>query len=175
MMKEFKETIPIPEGVNIEIKKSFVKVSGPKGELQRELEFPGIGIKKKDKEIVVSTEILRRRERAIVGTFASHIRNMMIGVTEGFERKLRIVYSHFPIQVKVMGDVVSIGNFLGERKPRKAKILGNSNVQVSGDEVIVTGVDKQMVSQTAANIEQATKIKGFDPRVFQDGIYVVEE
>jgi len=174
-MKESKEVIPIPEGVNVEIERNFIKVSGPKGELQRELEFPGISIEKKDREIVVSTQIPRRIETAMVGTFASHIRNMMIGVTEGFERKLRIVYAHFPIQVKVMGDVVSIGNFLGERKARKAKILGNSNVRVSGDEVIVTGIDKEMVCQTAANIEQATKIKGFDPRVFQDGIYVVEE
>ncbi len=175
MMKESKEIVPIPEGVNVEIEGKLIKVSGPKGELQRELDFPRISIEEKDKEIVVSTEIPRRRERAIMGTFASHIRNMMMGVTEGFERKLRIVYSHFPIQVKVMGDVVSISNFLGERKPRRAKILGNSNVQVSGDEVIVTGIDKEMVSQTAANIEQATRIKRFDPRVFQDGIYVVEE
>lgn len=175
MMKESKEIIPIPEGVNVEKEGDLVKVSGPKGELQRELEFPRISIEKKDREIVVSTEIPRRMETAIVGTFASHIRNMILGVTEGFERKLRIVYSHFPIQVKVMGDVVSISNFLGERKPRKAKILGNSNVQVSSDEVIVTGIDKEMVCQTAANIEQATRIRRFDPRVFQDGIYVVEE
>jgi len=174
-MKEPKEIIPIPEGVNVEKEGDLVKVSGPKGELQRELEFPGISIEKKDREIVVSTPIPRRIETAMVGTFASHIRNMMMGVTEGFERKLRIVYAHFPIQVKVMGEVVSIGNFLGERKPRKAKILGNSNVQVSGDEVIVTGIDKEMVCQTAANIEQATRIRRFDPRVFQDGIYVVEE
>lgn len=174
-MEKFKERISILEGVNVEIEGGLIKVSGPKGELQRELEFPGISIEKKDKEIVVSTEIPRRRERAIVGTFASHIRNMMVGVSKGFERKLRIVYSHFPIQVKVMGDVVSISNFLGERKPRKVKILGNSNVQVSGDEVIVTGIDKELVSQTAANIEQATRIRRFDPRVFQDGIYVVEE
>jgi len=175
MMKEPKEIIPIPEGVNVEKEGDLVKVSGPKGELQRDLEFPGISIEKKDREIVVSTQIPRRIETAMVGTFASHIRNMIMGVTEGFERKLRIVYAHFPIQVKVMGDVVSIGNFLGERKPRKAKILGNSNVQVSGDEVIVTGIDKEMVCQTAANIEQATRIRRFDPRVFQDGIYVVEE
>lgn len=175
MMKEPKKIIPIPEGVNVEKEGDLVKVSGPKGELQRKLEFPGISIEKKDREVVVSTSIPRRTEMAMVGTFASHIRNMIRGVTEGFERKLRIVYAHFPIQVKVMGDVVSIGNFLGERKPRKAKILGNSNVQVSGDEVIVTGIDKEMVCQTAANIEQATRIRRFDPRVFQDGIYVVEE
>ncbi len=174
-MKESKKIIPIPEGVNVEVDGSVIKATGPKGELQRELVFPGISIEKKGNEVVVSTNIARRRERAMVGTFTSHIRNVMVGVTEGFERKLRIIYSHFPIQVKVTGDIVSISNFLGERKPRKAKMLGNSNVQVSGDEVIVTGTDKEMVCQTAANIEQATRIKRFDPRVFQDGIYVVEE
>ncbi|UZE92823.1 MAG: 50S ribosomal protein L6 [Methanosarcinales archaeon] len=175
MMKESKKIIPIPEGVNVEVDGSVIKATGPKGELQRELVFPGISIEKKGNEVVVSTNIARRRERAMVGTFTSHVRNVMVGVTEGFERKLRIIYSHFPIQVKVTGDIVSISNFLGERKPRKAKMLGNSNVQVSGDEVIVTGTDKEMVCQTAANIEQATRIKRFDPRVFQDGIYVVEE
>lgn len=174
-MKESKKIIPIPEGVNVEVDGSVIKATGPKGELQRELVFPGISIEKKGNEVVVSTNIARRRERAMVGTFTSHVRNVMVGVTEGFERKLRIIYSHFPIQVKVTGDIVSISNFLGERKPRKAKMLGNSNVQVSGDEVIVTGTDKEMVCQTAANIEQATRIKRFDPRVFQDGIYVVEE
>jgi len=174
-MKESKKIIPIPEGVNVEVDGGVIKATGPKGELQRELVFPGISIEKKGNEVVVSTNIARRRERAMVGTFTSHVRNVMVGVTEGFERKLRIIYSHFPIQVKVTGDIVSISNFLGERKPRKAKMLGNSNVQVSGDEVIVTGMDKEMVCQTAANIEQATRIKRFDPRVFQDGIYVVEE
>jgi large subunit ribosomal protein L6 len=98
---------------------------------------------------------------------------MIKGVVEGFECKLKIVYAHFPIQVKVEGDKVLIINFLGEKKPRKAQIVGKeTKVKVTSDEIIITGIDKEAVGQTAANIEQATRIKGYDPRVFQDGIYI---
>jgi large subunit ribosomal protein L6 len=53
--------------------------------------------------------------------------------------------------------------------------VGDSLVAIKGDELIVTGINKEHVGQTAANIEQATRIKGRDPRVFQDGIYLTEK
>jgi large subunit ribosomal protein L6 len=118
---------------------------------------------------------MKKTQKAMVGTFASHIRNMIKGVTEGFEYRMKVVYSHFPMQLKVEKDKLMIGNFLGEKKPRSANILGESKVKASGDEVVVTGINKEDVGQTAANIEQATRIKRFDPRVFQDGIYTVEK
>jgi len=75
--------------------------------------------------------------------------------------------------VKAAKDKVTIENFLGERYPRTANIIGTAQVKVQGDEVVITGVNKEDVGQTMANLEQATKIKGKDPRVFQDGIYLV--
>ncbi|MEM2385595.1 MAG: 50S ribosomal protein L6, partial [Candidatus Bathyarchaeia archaeon] len=54
------------------------------------------------------------------------------------------------------------------------KIVGNAKVRISGDDVIVQGISIEDVSQTAANIEQATKIRRKDPRVFLDGIYLYE-
>jgi large subunit ribosomal protein L6 len=75
--------------------------------------------------------------------------------------------------VKLAGGKVVIENFLGERYPRTAKVVGSAQVKIQGDEVTVSGVNKEDVGQTMANIEQATKIKGKDPRVFQDGIYLV--
>ncbi len=84
-----------------------------------------------------------------------------------------MVYSHFPIQLRVDGDRLIIGNFLGEKKDRTAWIQSGVDVALNGDEVVVTGINKESVGQTAANIEQATRIKARDPRVFQDGIYVV--
>jgi large subunit ribosomal protein L6 len=86
---------------------------------------------------------------------------------------MKIVYAHFPMTVKAVGDKVTIENFLGERYPRTAKIVGSAKVQVKGEEVVITGINKEDVGQTMANLEQATKIKGRDPRVFQDGIYFV--
>jgi large subunit ribosomal protein L6 len=79
------------------------------------------------------------------------------------------------MQVKVEGKNIVISNFLGEKKPRVANILGETTVKASGDEVVISGINKEDVGQTAANIEQLTKIKRFDPRVFQDGIYIVEK
>lgn len=172
-MRETKEVISIPKDVNVQIEGDCIKISGTKGELQRELWYPGITITKEDSEIIVKTENPRKKESAMMGTFASHIRNMIIGVTEGFVRTLKIVYAHFPIQVKVEGNATLISNFLGERKSRRAEIVRNSKVQIDRDEIIVTGIDKEGVCQTAANIEQATKIRRYDPRVFQDGIYVI--
>jgi len=69
---------------------------------------------------------------------------------------------------------VLIENFTGERRGRKAKIIGDVKVKVESEDVLVEGINLEDVSQTAANIEQATKVKKKDPRVFLDGIYVYE-
>jgi large subunit ribosomal protein L6 len=88
---------------------------------------------------------------------------------------MKIVYSHFPIKASVKGDMFVIENFLGERSPRKTKIVGDTKITIKGDEITLTGINIEDVGQTAANIELATRIKGFDPRVFQDGIYITSK
>jgi large subunit ribosomal protein L6 len=97
--------------------------------------------------------------------------NMIHGVTEGFQYKMKTVYSHFPIKTNVEGNTFVIQNFLGERSPRKALILEGVKVEAKGDDVTVNGIDKEKVGQTVANIERATAVKRRDIRVFQDGIY----
>ncbi|MCZ7385090.1 MAG: 50S ribosomal protein L6 [Candidatus Methanoperedens sp.] len=171
---ETKRTIGIPEGVNVNIDKLNVSISGPNGQLQRELWYPGIAIKRNDSEVVVMTDMPRREQLAMLGTLESHLKNMITGVTKGYEYTMKVVYSHFPIQLKIEGQQVIIGNFLGEKRARKANIQGNTKVMIKGDQVIISGMNKEDVGQTAANIRQATKIKRFDPRVFQDGVYLVE-
>ncbi len=172
-MTETRVDIPIPEEANVSIEDHILKISGPKGDLQREFVYPGVMITKMDSKVVVDTQLVGRAQIAMVGTFASHIKNMIMGVTKGFEYQLKVVYAHFPIQAKVEGSILSIGNFLGERKPRKARIIPNVDVQIIKDEIFVRGIDKELVAQTAANIEQATRIKRRDSRIFQDGIYIV--
>ena len=175
MVKEIARTIEIPEGVSVSLSRDVFTARGPQGTVERMFWYPGIKIEVREGEVVVDAESSRKEQKAMVGTFASHIKNLMIGVSEGFECKMTIVYAHFPMQVKVEGKTLVIGNFLGEKKPRIAKILGESKVKVSGNEVTITGINKEDVGQTAANIEQKTKIKRFDPRVFQDGIYIVQK
>ncbi|MBU4076129.1 MAG: 50S ribosomal protein L6 [Euryarchaeota archaeon] len=172
---ENKRIIEIPEGVNITIDKIKVMISGPLGQIQRDLWYPGVTIMKEDSKLVIGTGKPRREQLAMLGTFESHLKNMIAGVTNGYESTMKVVYSHFPIQLKTEGNKVVINNFLGEKRSRKANIRGNSKVMIKGDQVIITGINKEDVGQTAANIRMATKIKRFDPRVFQDGVYLVEQ
>lgn len=166
------EEIPIPEGIDVSID-GGITVKGSKGELKRKFNYPGITIKKEDSNIVLEANFPKKKDKAMLGTIKSHINNMITGLTDEFTYNMKIVYAHFPMTVKASGDKVTIENFLGERYPRTAKIVGSAKVQVKGDEVVVTGINKEDVGQTMANLEQATKIKGRDPRVFQDGIYLV--
>ncbi len=172
--------VEIPEGVEVSVegdttKGYIVKAKGPLGENSRYLKFRGIYIEVKDGRVRVYANEDGRRFKAMVGTFAAHVRNLIKGVKEGYEYKLKVVYAHFPIKLRVEGGEVIIENFLGEKHPRKAKIVGRCKVEVRGQEVIVKGIDKEECGQTAANLEQATRIKDKDPRVFQDGIYIVQK
>ncbi|ODS41929.1 MAG: 50S ribosomal protein L6 [Candidatus Altiarchaeales archaeon IMC4] len=167
-------SLDIPEGIGVEVDKNLVKVKGPKGEVERRF-GANVKISKKDNEIILSVGSSKRKEAACLGSVAAHIKNMMGGVARGVNYKLKILYSHFPMTVKVHGDEVLIDNFLGEKYPRKSRILPGVKVGIKGQDITVDGIDKEAVAQTAANIEYATKIRGRDPRVFQDGIYLTEK
>ena len=149
-------------------------VEGEKGTLVRDFSFAPISIEVNGKNVRVWAEWPRKKETALVGTIHSHIKNMISGVQKGFTYKLKIVFSHFPISVKVQGRTLFIENFTGERRERKVKLIGDVKVKIQSEDIIVEGVNLEDVSQTAANIEQATKVKSKDPRVFLDGIYVFE-
>jgi large subunit ribosomal protein L6 len=169
---EVEKSIEIPEGVDVKINGRVVTVAGEKGALTRNFSHAPLSIQKEGQVITIGTEWPRKKEAATVGTITSHIQNMIIGATQGFTYKMKIVFSHFPITVKAEGKTVLIENFTGERSPRRAKIVGDAKVTVKSDDVIIQGTSLEAVSQTAANIEQATKVKIKDPRVFLDGIYV---
>ena len=172
--REFR-TVEIPDGVQVEVKGKVVTVKGPLGTLTRDFSHAPVEIRLDGNKVVVEAYWPKKRERAMIGTVASHIKNMITGVTKGFTYKMKIVFTHFPIQVSVEGDKVVIRNFLGERAPRIAKIMPGVKVEVTKEDVIVKGIDIEAVGQTAANIEQATKVKGKDIRVFLDGIYIYEK
>ena len=169
------ETIPIPEDVTVNVENSEVTVKGNGGEIKRNFNHNNITISNDDENVTISVAFPNKKDKAMVGTIKSHVSNMIYGVKHGFTYKMKIVYAHFPMTVKVKGNIVSIDNFIGERSPRTAKIIGDVKVSVKGDDVTITGINKEHVGQTMANIEQATKIKGRDPRIFQDGIYLVDK
>jgi len=172
---DIKESISIPESVKVEIDQGNITVKADKGEISRYLYHPKISMKINDKVIEVSCKNPRRKDKALTGTFVAHINNMVKGVTEGFEYKMKTVYSHFPIKTAVEGNEFVIQNFLGERSARRAKILEGVTVEAKGDDVTVRGIDKEKVGQTVANIERSTAVKRRDIRVFQDGVYRISK
>ncbi|MEM3030712.1 MAG: 50S ribosomal protein L6 [Candidatus Micrarchaeia archaeon] len=159
----------LPPDVKLEVKGSLVAVFGPLGRLEKRLAARGAAIELTPRGVEV------RASLDVANTLESHIRNMVRGVREGYTLKLQMVYSHFPLSVEVKGGQVFIKNFLGEKQPRVAAIVGSTKVEVKPPLVILSGVSKEDVGQTAANIRAALRIRQRDSRVFQDGLYPVEE
>ena len=171
------KTISVPENVEVNIEKLKIKIKGEKGELEKDFTSPlfkEIEIKK-NKDILVSTKSEKRKIKSMVGTITAHIRNMIKGVTEGYTYKLKIVYVHFPFTVKVSENEIIIDNFLGEKAVRKTKIIGDTKVEIKGDEINVNGINKEDAGQTAANLDIITKISKRDRRVFQVCIVITEK
>jgi large subunit ribosomal protein L6 len=115
----------------------------------------------------------RKRDLAVTNTARSIIQSMIKGVEKGYTYKLKVIFAHFPISVKIKGKEIHVENFFGERSPRVAQIVGDTTkVNVAGEDVLIQGPSLEDVSQTAANVELATRIKDKDQRVFLDGLYV---
>lgn len=167
--------LDIPEGVKLRLEERTLSVKGPIGECKKDFTKIPVELSLEGSKLRIRTFSTRKRDWALLNTARSIIENMFIGVTKGFTYRLKVVFAHFPISVKVKGREVYIENFYGERSPRVAKIVGDCQVFVEGDDVVVKGTSKEAVGQTAANIEQATRIRRKDPRVFLDGIYVYEK
>lgn len=164
--------VKIPENVEVKIQIGSVAVKGPLGELTREFQQPTMLIEQVDHTLNISSQNARKNEVAAVGAVASHLENMITGVTKGYTYRMKIVYAHFPMTVKPSSDRVVIENFQGEKTPRKARVQGKVNISLDGDDIIIKGAEIESVAQTAANIEQATRIRKKDSRVFLDGIYI---
>ncbi|MHA2229845.1 MAG: 50S ribosomal protein L6 [Candidatus Thorarchaeota archaeon] len=171
----YEKRIEIPSECKVSLEGKTIKVSGPLGELERTFPEPQTKIVIEGTEIIAITNTSRKATRALVGTIVAHLRNMFVGVQHGYEYVMKIVYSHFPITVEIKGQDVFIKNFIGERGIRTARLIGNVEVKTTEDEVIISGIDIEHVSQSAANIQLATKIRDKDRRVFLDGIYVLRK
>ncbi|WP_309493559.1 50S ribosomal protein L6 [Candidatus Hecatella orcuttiae] len=167
--------VEFPEGVTASLEGKLLFVKGPLGELKKDFSHTPVQLEIFDNKLAVRCFWAGKTEKALVGTVASSVKNMVEGVTKGFTYKLKLVSSHFPMTIKVSGKKVLIENFIGERSARVAKIVGDVKISIKGDDIEIQGLSLEDVSQTAANIQQATKIRKKDPRVFLDGIYIYEK
>ena len=177
MSKEQIYKVSIPEGVQVNIEGRTVKVKGPKGELERIFFDPNFSITKDNENVLIKFigTKFTRNHKAIMGTFESHIKNLIKGSKDAYHYTLKICSGHFPMNVNIESGVLTIKNFLGEKVPRKIKLVKGVDVKIEGDIINVRCVDKEKAGKVASLIEGCTRITNRDRRVFQDGIYLISK
>jgi len=173
--QEFKEELEIPEGIKISLENGLLTVTGKRGEIKRDFFTPVIKLLTEGNKIIFTMKKFSKREKTLLGTFMSHIRNMFIGVTEGFVYKLKICSGHFPMNVSFKNHELIIKNFIGEKVPRVLKVKESVNLKVEGDIITLEANDIEIVGLTASSIEKLTRRPGFDKRIFQQGIYITDK
>lgn len=173
--KNFEEKIELPAGYNASIEEDSLKIKGPKAEIKKKIPSRQLKVKIEGNSIILHIGSKKKTDYACLRSFEKHIGNMVKGTEKEFEYQLRVVYSHFPINISVKGNNVEVNNFLGEKLPRIAGIMPGVKVEIKGKEIFVRGVDKEAVGQTAANIEAQSRVSNRDRRVFQDGIFLVKK
>ena len=173
-MKTLEKTAELGEA-SAEVANNTVKITGPKGTLERTFREKLIEITKKDKMLVISALSPGKKGKRVMNSIQAHLRNMVKGVTEGYEYQLKICSGHFPMNVAVSGKEITIKNFIGEKHPRNCRIKQDVEIKMDKETITVSGRDKEQVGQAAAEIEKATKIRNKDRRIFMDGIYITSK
>ena len=175
----YKDELMIPEGVKVSLEGNHqIKVKGPNGEITKDFShIRGIKVAVEDNKLIFSTHFPKSGTLALAKTIFNIIKNLIDGVQTNYQYICKVCYSHFPCNVEVKPKVkeLHVVNFLGERAPRKTKSPDNVEVDIKGEDVYLTGPDKEALGQTAANLKNCCRIRKKDPRVFQDGVYLYKK
>ncbi len=166
--------IDIPKGISVEIKQDRIIVSGSLGKNERLFNNAILNVKKEGEKISVGTDTSKRLQKKASSAaiaLAKEIKNDIDGVSKHFEINMESTFAHFPMTLEAKGDSLIIKNMLGERAARTAHIVGDTKIEIKDKKVRVYGIKLDDVTQTAANIRIAVKIRNKDNRVFQDGVY----
>ena len=175
MKTKLLESINIPSGIECSLHNGILKSKKSNHELSRFVGFPGIETKIEAGKLIFKADRGSKKEFKQIKSLIAHVKNIFGGLDKKFIYKLQSANVHFPMTLKVEKHQLIINNFLGEKTPRKAKILPNVEVEVKGQNITIESNDKEAAGQTAANFEKATKVRNRDRRIFQDGIYIVEK
>jgi large subunit ribosomal protein L6 len=171
--QEITAQVEAPASVTIKKEGNLIEVTGKLGKVKKDFTKLPATVTVEGNNITIKPYGTRKRDLAVTNTARSVIIGMIKGVEKGYTYKLKIIFAHFPISVKVKGKEVHVENFFGERSARISRIVGDATkVTIGGEDVIIQGPSLEDVSQTAANIELSTKTKGKDQRVFLDGLYI---
>merc|ERR1712221_30718 len=172
--------VKIPEDITATVNNRVVTIKGKRGLLRKSFKHTQLDVKMLGrKRIQVEKWFGNRKDIATVRTVISHIENMMKGGTYGYRYKMKSVYAHFPINIAIQddGQTVEVRNFLGEKYVRRVSMSPGVKCVQTGqkDEIALEGNDLELVSQSAAQIQQCVLVKNKDIRKFLDGIYVSEK
>ncbi len=168
--------LTLPNGVKVEVAGRTLRAQGPLGRVTRPFPSDVLHLRVEADKLTLELGLPahRKHSRALLQTWVAHLRNITGGLTRGVEARLKVVAAHFPMKVSVKGDELVIENFLGEKYPRATRLASGTTAKVDGEFVTIEGFDVEQVGQSAAAIERTTRIRDYDPRVFQDGIYLIE-
>jgi large subunit ribosomal protein L6 len=145
-----KQPINLPEGVEFSCSDSKITVKGPKGALQREIHHDG-EIKKEGNQIIIVNKGEGNESKARYGLVRALLNNMVIGVSSGFSKTLKVAGVGYKAQMK--GNTIVLN--LGFSHPIEYSIPEGIKIDVQdGTTVIVSGIDKQLVGQVATDIRR---------------------
>lgn len=171
--QEITAEVEAPASVTVKKEGNLIQVKGPLGTVKKDFTKLPATVTVHGNKITIKPYGTRKRDLAVTNTARSIIGGMVKGVEKGYTYKLKIIFAHFPISVRVKGKEVHVENFFGERSARISRVIGDATkVSIAGEDVVIQGPSLEDVSQTAANIEQSTRTKGKDQRVFLDGLYI---
>ncbi len=169
--------VEIPSGVQVLASGDYMTIKGKLGSTSKRINQRLFSVKVEASKIHIEAtrnKKLEKKSALAVLAFEAEVKSSMKTVQEGIERKMVVFFSHFPMVIEVKGRTINIKNIFGERVPRTTEIVGETKVEVKGQDVTVKGVDAYDVGQTVANIRRACYSIG-DTRVFQDGVYLTKE
>jgi large subunit ribosomal protein L6 len=172
---ELKETVNIPDGVEVKVEGNIIIATGQHGQARRSWIEPKVSIWVEGKQVAIGSKNATKKQKRIISTMKSHVQNIIAGVKNNNEYKLKICASHFPMQVVMEGGKLVIKNFFGEKIPRKTELPKEVQIKIQGDRISVSGPDVEKVGEATSIIEQACRIANRDKRVFQDGIFLTEK
>lgn len=151
-----KKIIQIPSGVEVKINNGSISVKGAKGELSREIDKE-ISVEIKDSNLLISPKEAGKDSSALWGTSQALINNMIMGVSKGFEKKL--LFEGVGYKAVVNGNKLTLG--LGFSHPVEIETPKGIEFKVEKNTIIISGIDKHLVGQVAANIRLKRRVEPY--------------
>ncbi len=173
----FMAELNIPDGVKVEVAGEKIVISGKLGKNERKFNANLLSVSIDGNKILIKPaeeKKIAKKARIAETSLLKELQNDIKGVQEYYTISMKAVFAHFPLTMEFKNGNVYINNLFGERVPRIARIVGDTKVEIKGQDLTLKGTSLDNVTQSAANIRKACRAKDKDIRIFQDGIYYAQ-